>query len=61
MLTGAPYSCAQELEPRSYSVIPKGYNVVAISYTFSHGNVVADATSPIEELVTTATFLLPDT
>jgi hypothetical protein len=45
---------AQELEPRSYTVLPKGFNVVAVSYTISHGNIVADATSPIQDLVTTS-------
>jgi len=49
---------AQELEPRSYSVIPKGFNVGVIGYTLSHGNVIADATSPIDELVLTSSILV---
>ena len=49
---------AQELEPRSYSVIPKGFNVGVLGYTLSHGNVVADATSPIDELVLTSSVVV---
>ncbi len=45
---------AQELEPRSYTVIPTGFNSALLSYTISHGNVVADATSPIQNLVLTS-------
>ncbi|HYJ38728.1 MAG TPA: transporter [Chitinophagaceae bacterium] len=53
------YSSAQELEPRSYTVIPKGLKVAALSYTISHGNVVADATSPIQDLkLTSSVFAL---
>ena len=48
---------AQELEPRSYSVIPTGFNMVGFSSTFSQGNVVTDATLPISDLkITSLTF-----
>src|SRR5689334_22943105 len=45
---------AQELEPRSYSVIPKGFNMAGLSYTYSHGNVVTDATLPVQDLILTS-------
>lgn len=48
---------AQELEPRSYSVIPTGFNMVGVSGTFSQGDVVTDATLPIKDLkLTSLTF-----
>jgi hypothetical protein len=57
ILLFAGYSSGQELEPRSYSVIPKGFKVGALAYTISHGNVVADATSPIQDLkITSSVF-----
>ena len=40
---------SQELEPRNYASIPKGMNVAALSYSYSFGNLVTDATSPIED------------
>jgi len=48
---------AQELEPRSYSVIPTGFNMIGVSGTFSQGDVVTDATLPIKDLkITSLTF-----
>jgi hypothetical protein len=48
---------AQELEPRSYSVIPTRFNMIGVSGTFSQGNVVTDATLPIKDLkITSLTF-----
>ena len=41
---------AQELEPRNYAVIPTGMNVTALNYTYSSGNIISQATSPIKGL-----------
>jgi hypothetical protein len=41
---------AQELEPRAYRALPTGLNFVVGSYLFSSGNVVFDATAPVEDL-----------
>jgi len=41
---------AQELEPRSYSVSPKGLHAAALSYTFTNGNIITDFASPIQDL-----------
>jgi hypothetical protein len=41
---------AQELEPRAYRSLPTGFNFVVLSYSYSTGNVVADATSSLEDL-----------
>ena len=41
---------AQDLEPRSYAVVPKGLHAAALSYTFSSGNVISDFTSPLQDL-----------
>jgi len=41
---------AQDLEARSYSVVPKGMHALAMSYTFSHGNIITDFASPIQNL-----------
>jgi hypothetical protein len=48
---------AQELEPRSYTVIPSGFNMAMMAYTISHGDVVADATSPVQNLVLTSSII----
>ena len=46
---------AQELEARSYSVVPVGMHTAALSYTYSKGNVISDMVSPIQDLnVTTS-------
>ena len=41
---------AQDLEARSYSVVPKGMHAAAASYTYSHGNIITDFASPIQNL-----------
>jgi hypothetical protein len=41
---------AQEMEPRSYSVVPKGLHAAILSYTFSGGDVVSGLNSPIQNL-----------
>lgn len=45
---------AQELEPRNYAIIPTGMNVAALSYTYSSGDVVSQATAPIQNLSLTS-------
>ena len=41
---------AQELEPRAYRTLPTGWNFAVLAYSYSTGNVVVDATVPIEDL-----------
>ena len=41
---------AQELEPRAYRTLPTGFNFAVLSYSFSKGNVVTDATSSVQDL-----------
>jgi len=41
---------AQELEPRAYRTLPTGFNFAVLSYSFTRGNVVSDATSPVQDL-----------
>ena len=41
---------AQELEPRAYRTLPTGFNFAVLSYSFMTGNVVTDATSPVQDL-----------
>lgn len=48
---------AQDLEARSYAVVPKGLHAAALSYTFSKGDVVADATSPVKNLDITTSVI----
>ena len=48
---------AQDLEARSYSVVPKGMHAAALSYTFSKGDVVADFTSPVQDLQVTTSIV----
>lgn len=43
-------SQAQELEPRSYRTLPTGLNFAVLGYSYSTGNVVADATSSVQDL-----------
>ena len=51
MMAPAPLPAhAQELEPRAYSPLPSGLNFVVLAYSYSSGNVLADATSPLEGL-----------
>ena len=40
---------AQDLEPRAYANVPKGTNVVAAVYAFSHGDVIADPSLPVAD------------
>jgi hypothetical protein len=50
---------AQEMEPRSYAVVPKGLHAMALSYTFSSGNVITPGSSPVQNLdVTNSVFNL---
>ena len=48
---------AQDLEARSYAVVPKGLHAAALSYTFSKGDVVADITSPVQDLDITTSII----
>ena len=41
---------AQELEPRAYRALPTGIDFIVGAYQFSSGNVVFDATAPVEDL-----------
>lgn len=43
-------SNAQEMEPRIYGNVPTGINVAALTYAYANGNIVADASSPIQGL-----------
>jgi hypothetical protein len=47
--TAVPAS-SQELEPRAYRPLPVGLNFGQLSYTYSSGNVLVDATAPVEGL-----------
>ena len=40
---------AQDIEPRSYSVVPIGLHVAAVGYTYSFGDVISDGSSPIRD------------
>ncbi len=40
----------QEIEPRSYAVVPTGLHAMALSYTFSSGNVITEGSSPVQDL-----------
>ncbi|MGQ7947092.1 transporter [Flavobacterium sp. WC2509] len=44
-------SKAQDLEPRAYANMPKGGNVIVGSYGFMKGDVVSEATLPIEDFI----------
>lgn len=41
---------SQEIEPRFYANIPKGFNALALAYTYSTGDIVSEGTSPIQDL-----------
>jgi Putative MetA-pathway of phenol degradation len=41
---------AQEMEPRSYAVVPTGLHAMALSYTYSSGSVVSPGSSPVQNL-----------
>jgi hypothetical protein len=44
---------AQDMEPRSYAVVPVGLHAMAFSYTFSNGNVITEGSSPVQDLKVT--------
>jgi hypothetical protein len=48
---------AQDMEPRSYAVVPTGLHAAAISYTFSSGNVITEGSSPVQDLKVTNNVL----
>lgn len=41
----------QDLEPRAYSSVPKGINVLAIGYGFNRGNVLTDPALPVKDFI----------
>lgn len=41
---------SQEIEPRFYANIPKGFNALALAYTYSTGDIVSEGSSPIQDL-----------
>ncbi len=41
---------AEEIEPRFYANLPKGFNALALAYIYSTGDIVSDASSPIKDL-----------
>lgn len=43
----SPIACGQTLAPRAYLITPEGSNVVTVSSTFLHGNILFDNTVPI--------------
>jgi len=45
---------AQDLEPRAYANVPKGTNVAAVVYAFSHGDVLTDPSLPIKDFKVSA-------
>jgi len=38
------------MEPRSYAVVPVGLHVLALSFTYSSGNVITEGSSPVQDL-----------
>jgi hypothetical protein len=57
-LVGHP-GVGQELEPRAYRTLPVGFNFFAIIGSYSEGNVLTDASSPLQDVElrsTTATL-----
>lgn len=48
---------AQEMEPRSYSVVPVGLHAAQLSYTFSGGDVVSGLNSPVQNLNINASII----
>jgi hypothetical protein len=49
---------AQDLEPRSYSVVPVGLHAAQLSYTFSGGEVVSGLNSPLQDLNINASIIV---
>jgi hypothetical protein len=48
---------AQEMDPRSYSVIPVSLHAAQVSYTFSGGDVVSGLNSPVQNLNINASII----
>jgi hypothetical protein len=48
---------SQDLEPRSYSVVPVGLHAAQLSYTFSGGEVVSGLNSPLQDLNVNASII----
>jgi hypothetical protein len=48
---------AQEMEPRSYSVVPVGLHAAQLAYTFSGGDVVSGLNSPVQNLNVNASII----
>lgn len=48
---------AQDLEPRAYSNLPKGMNVLALAYGLANGNIISDPGAPISGLKITTNNL----
>ena len=48
---------AQEMEPRSYSVLPVGLHATQLAYTFSGGDVVSGLNSPVQNLNINASII----
>jgi len=48
---------AQDLEPRSYSVVPIGLHATVLSYSYLNGDVVSDFTSPVQDLKVTSSVI----
>src|SRR4051812_25971822 len=49
-LLAAARASTQDMEPRSYSASPVGFNFLAIGYTWLTGGVVGDSTLPISDI-----------
>ncbi len=51
MLAGiTSLTIAQEIEPRAYANIPEDLNAAAFAYSLSSGNILSDATLPLQDL-----------
>jgi len=50
LLLGATRGAAQDLDPRSYVWVPVNATILVAGFAFSHGAVVTDAASPIQDL-----------
>jgi hypothetical protein len=48
---------AQDMEARSYAVVPTNLHALAFSYTFSKGNVITEGASPVQDLKVTNNVL----
>ena len=58
LAAGASPLAAQELEPRAYTNAPIGMDFFIVGYGFIHGDVLVDATSPVEDARLTSHTLL---